>query len=119
MGCTETDGLLIIGAHSHGQFVQPGFTGKGVEQGEMHRRLFIHGRDAHQPGYIQPQIITAIMTEADSLARGNPGLLVFLTGIDLDQAFDAAIKVMGSLYASAVGTTHCAWCTRQCSSWQA
>ena len=93
----EGDGLLVVRAHPHGQGRNPGLPGHLVQQREVHRGLLVHRGDAHEAGDSQLQILAAVTDEFRRLRRNDPGLLVLLSGVDLDQAFDIALLLLAFL----------------------
>jgi hypothetical protein len=50
----------------------------------MRTRIFLEGRDAHQPLDLQPVLTAAPLHEGHRLARVDAGLLLLQPGIDLD-----------------------------------
>ena len=60
------------------------------KKGEMHGRLLVHRRNAHEALDRELQVVAAKRDEGLRFTRHDPGLLRLLAGIDLNEEFEAA-----------------------------
>src|SRR5262249_7980049 len=67
--CAESDGGLVVVAHAHAQGVEAVRGSELGEEGEVNRRFLVDGRDAHEAGDLEPQVIAAERCECRQLVR--------------------------------------------------
>jgi hypothetical protein len=85
VGCAKFHGGRVVSAHAHGHVRQTQAIRHVFQKGEVGRRGILRRRDAHQADDIQPMDVTACGDKGLGVGRGDAGLLLFLTRVDLNE----------------------------------